>query len=151
MQPFCSKLQKCFHDGICWTHPETGEKIISKIVAPLIIADAPARAQLQNIVNFNGRYGCNICEIKMKKCEKIGVEKCFRIYPFYEKNSKLRNSYRMHKQAENVCNSKKDRNREIENIKDVKENFIISSLPFIDLGTCLIPEYMHSVLLGVTW
>jgi len=102
MQPFCSKLQKCFHDGICWTHPETGEKIISKIVAPLIIADAPARAQLQNIVNFNGRYGCNICEIKMKKCVKIGVEKCFRIYPFNEKNSKLRSSYRMHKQAENV-------------------------------------------------
>lgn len=90
LQPFCSKLQKCFDDGICWTHSETGEKIISKVVAPLIIADAPARAQLQNILNFNGRYGCNICEIKMKKCKKIRAEKCYRIYPFNEKDNKLR-------------------------------------------------------------
>lgn len=50
----------------------------------------------------------------------------------------------MHKQAEKVRNS--DRNY----VKGVKGNTIFSTLSFIDLGTCVIPEYMHSVLLGVT-
>jgi len=38
LQPFCLKLHKCFQDGINWLHPQT------KIIVPLIIADAPARA-----------------------------------------------------------------------------------------------------------
>ncbi|KYM99179.1 hypothetical protein ALC62_10148 [Cyphomyrmex costatus] len=93
-------------------------KIFSKIVVPLIIADVPARTQIQNIVNFNGKYDCNICKIKIKRCEKIGTEKCIRIYPFNNKNSKLRSSYTQ------------------------KGNFIILTLPFIDLGTYLIPKYL---------
>lgn len=34
-------------------------------------------------------------------------------------------------------------------VKGVKGHSIISNLPLLDLGTCLLPEYMHSVLLGV--
>ncbi|CAD6208981.1 GSCOCG00010795001-RA-CDS, partial [Cotesia congregata] len=34
-------------------------------------------------------------------------------------------------------------------INGVKGFSILSSLPLIDLGTCVVPEYMHSVLLGV--
>ncbi|XP_011689954.1 PREDICTED: uncharacterized protein LOC105451282 [Wasmannia auropunctata] len=99
LQPFCSKLRNCFYNGICWTYPETNEQIISKIVAPLIIADAPARVQIQNILSFNGKYGCNICEIKMKKCKKISGQRSYRIYPFKKEDSTLRNDYRMRKQA----------------------------------------------------
>lgn len=35
-------------------------------------------------------------------------------------------------------------------LRGVKEYSILSCFPLLDLGTCLIPEFMHSVLLGVT-
>lgn len=75
LKPFCDKLQQCFRDGITWIHPSTKEVFVSKVTAPLIIADASARAILQNIVNFNGRYGCNICEIKTQKSIAIDGKK----------------------------------------------------------------------------
>lgn len=143
LKPFCSKLQRCFHDGISWIHPETDEKMVSSIVIPLIIADAPARADIQNIVNFNGRHGCNICEVKMRKCVRVEGEKRCRIYPFNDKGYKLRNNDRFLTQGLVGKNSAKG------HVKGVKSIPIISNLPLIDLGTCLIPEYMHSVLLGV--
>ncbi|CAD6208522.1 GSCOCG00010524001-RA-CDS, partial [Cotesia congregata] len=34
-------------------------------------------------------------------------------------------------------------------VKGVKGHTVVSKLPLIDLGTCLLPEYMHSALLGV--
>ncbi|CAD6225598.1 GSCOCG00011837001-RA-CDS [Cotesia congregata] len=143
LMPICLKLKKYFCKGIDWTNPKTKEIVITKIVAPLVIADAPARAQLQNILNFNGRYGCNICEIRMVKCTKIAGKKTVRCYPF-RIDSKIRTGGRMEAQAEKL--------RQLENkdqIRGVKGYSILSCLPLIDIGTCVIPEYMHSVLLGV--
>jgi len=50
---FCLKLHKCFQDGINWLHPQTKIIHTTKIIVPLIIADAPARAQILNTFNFN--------------------------------------------------------------------------------------------------
>lgn len=94
-QPFCKKLSKYFHKGINWTNPMTNQVCTSKIVAPLIIADAPARAQIQNIVNFNGKYGCNICETKTRRSEKIEGKRRIRVYAFHNETSKLRTRERM--------------------------------------------------------
>lgn len=33
-------------------------------------------------------------------------------------------------------------------IRGVKGYSILSCVPLIDIGTCVLPEYMHSVLLG---
>lgn len=143
LMPFCIKLHEYYHKGISWIHPRTNEMCKTKIVVPLIVADAPARAKIQNILNFNGRYGCNTCEIKMKKCLGDEQARVTRSYPFLE-NIRLRNGKRMEIQAEKVS-----QNTKIKNIKGVKGKTIISSLPFLDLGTCLPPEYMHSTLLGV--
>lgn len=38
----------------------------------------------------------------------------------------------------------------ISHCKGVKGSSIISLLPKLDISTCVVPEYMHSVLLGVT-
>lgn len=140
--PFCLKFKKYFEDGIHWIDRTTGENITSRIVAPLIIADAPARAQIQNILNFNGHYGCNMCEIRTKQCQRVVGKKSYRIYPL-EDNVKLRTGARMEQQAGRVLQLNKI------HIKGVKGYSAISSLPFVDLGTCVLPEYMHSVLLGV--
>ena len=67
LRPLCEKLNDSFQNGILWTNPKTQETFVSKLVAPLFIADAPARAELQNILYFSGKYGCNICEIEKKE------------------------------------------------------------------------------------
>ncbi|XP_036140791.1 uncharacterized protein LOC118644940 [Monomorium pharaonis] len=142
LQPFCKKLNECFHNGISWIHPTTKKVYTSKIVAPLIIADAPARAQIQNILSFNGKFGCNICEIKTKQCRTIAGKKIIRVYAFQEEPSKLRSGKRMKKQARIAIT------KEVHHVKGVKGNSVISTLPLLDLGTCVMPEYMHSILLG---
>lgn len=82
LRPLQSKLDECFEKGVQWNHPITNEVITSKVVPSLIIADAPARAKLQNIFNFNGRYGCNICEIRTKKSQTVvSGKRASRIYP----------------------------------------------------------------------
>lgn len=142
LKPFCAKLRIYYEVGITWVHPQTKKIKTSKIVAPLIIADAPARAEVQNIMNFNGRYGCNICEIRMKKCKPIEKKRTIRIYDF-DDASKLRTGERMEKLGRKVQNSDRSQMRGVKGISEV------SNLPLVDLGTCVIPEYMHSVLLGV--
>lgn len=114
----------------------------SKIVAPLIIADAPARAQIQNILSFNDKFGCNICEIKTKRCRRIAGKKSVRVYTFQEEVSKLRTRKRIKKQAEIAIK------RNVYHVKGVKGKSIISTLPLLDISTCVMPEYMHSILLG---
>lgn len=142
LRPLCLKLQQCFNNGINWVNQKTGETINSKAVAPLIIADAPARAQLQNILNFNGRYGCNICEIRTKRSKKHSGQKACRIFPF-KIDCKIRTGERMEAQARKLCKLNKNQ------IRGVKGYSILSCLPLVDIGTCVLPEYMHSVLLGV--
>lgn len=143
LQPFCLKIIKCFDDGIQWIDPVTENHIKSTIRVPLIIADAPARAQILNMLNFNGRFGCNMCEIETKQCESITGKRRIRIYP-YKKRSVLRKGSVMETQGQQV-----DESLDLVHIKGVKGCSIISCLPLLDLGTCVIPEYMHSVLLGV--
>lgn len=144
LKPFCEKLKKCFNEGVRWTDSVTGNEFVSKIVAPLIIADAPARALVQNIQNFNGKYGCNVCEVKMKLCQRIEGKRSKRIYAFNKNGAKLRDSRRIKKQILKLASLEN-----VPHIKGVKGDTILSKLPLIDLGTCVIPEYMHSALLGV--
>ncbi|XP_067207385.1 uncharacterized protein [Linepithema humile] len=142
LQPFCSKLQDCFNAGVNWIDPKTNESGNSKIVAPLIVADAPCRAEMQNISYYNGRFGCNNCEIKTKKCTVVETgKKRIRIYPFINEIT-LRTGEKMEKQGKKAA-------KQNTIIKGVKGRSIIAALPLIDVGTCFMPEYMHSVLLGV--
>lgn len=112
---------------------------ISKIIAPLFIADAPARAQIQNILNFNGKYGCNICEIKTKRCKPVFGKKIIRVYAFPQKQIKLRTAEKMEAQAERILIERK------QHIKYIKGYSVVSVLPLLDLSTCVLPEYIHSV------
>lgn len=143
MEPLSRGLNKCFDEGVTWVCPETRQEHKTRVIAPYIVGDAPARAELQNIMNFNGRYGCNICEIKMIKAMAREGLKRTRIYPFPEDEVKLRNKTRMLLQAGKVIENPRLIHR-----KGVKGHSIISIIPGLDLSTCVAPEYMHSLLLG---
>ena len=131
LQPLCVKLRECFREGISWVHPKTGVKHVTKITVPLIIGDAPARADVLNMHNHNGRYGCNICEIKTKKCANITPgKKRIRIYPFQE-NLILRTNERIREQEKKALRKDKV-------IRGIKGQSIISALPRVSKSTCVI-------------
>lgn len=143
LRPLCLKLRQCMDNGVDWIDPYSKKSINSKVIAPLMIADAPARAQIQNILNFNGSYGCNLCEIETVQTQRVKDKKTIRIYPF-KSDSKLRTGKRMEQQAKKLGTLKNSNH-----IRGVKGYSVLSCAPCVDIGICLIPEYMHSVLLGV--
>lgn len=62
LRPMCTSLVKLFQEGFHWTHPITNSEVTSKVLAPLAVLDAPARALVLNMNQFNGESGCPYCE-----------------------------------------------------------------------------------------
>lgn len=83
-KPFCDKLTNYYNEGIKWTNSRNGDEIVSK-------------ALIQNIQNFNGNFGCNMCELSMKKCKKIKGKRNKSTYPFIEEGARLRQGRRIKK------------------------------------------------------
>lgn len=69
------------------------ETIISKVVAPIACLDAPARAAVQKVTQYNGEYGCGSCETKGESCE-VGARTNW-IYPIDTDNFLRRTAERM--------------------------------------------------------
>lgn len=143
LKPLSESLQKLDKNGIEWTHPRTRLKHVSCVRLPLTVLDAPARAMVQNTKYFNSKYGCNLCEIKAQRSMPIPNRKAVRIY-HYVQNPPLRNKERMLEQAEEAVTKGK------EQVKGVKGPSVLSIVPSVDISKCIVPEYLHSVLLGVT-
>ncbi|XP_074115225.1 uncharacterized protein LOC141537919 [Cotesia typhae] len=121
LKPLSLKIQNAFESGIDWIDPETKERMTSKIVAPLFIADAPARQRKKRV----------------------------RIYPA-DSNARLRDGERMIKQVEQLrAFQQQVPHLRKTHVRGVVGESILCTLPLLNLGTCLVPEYMHSVLLGV--
>lgn len=94
--PMCVRLKSSFQNGgFTWVHPRTRTTFKTKITAPLFVADAPARAMIQYIHNFNGMYGCNICEIKTQKVKREEGKRHIRVYKYRCDESCLRTNIRM--------------------------------------------------------
>ena len=57
LEPFVTSLSK-IHDegGVTWKHPDSGLQLQSPVKAPLILADAPARAAVLNMQEHNAKY-----------------------------------------------------------------------------------------------
>ncbi|KAK3932990.1 LOW QUALITY PROTEIN: hypothetical protein KUF71_017178 [Frankliniella fusca] len=127
LKPFCRSLKAVENVGVNWKHPLTGHVHCSSIRITLLVADAPARAMCLNVMNFNSKNGCNICEITTQRVRPEPGKRRIRVYRYIE-NPVLRTKQRMH------------------NDKGFSELSLLSS---IDISQLVIPEFMHSVLLGV--
>lgn len=89
--------------------------------------------------NFNGTFGCNICEIETKPCKKIPGKRTCRAYHYSNEDSELRTGERMKRQARQVLDLVDAENKPI---KGVKGETVIAKVPLFDLGTCELPEYI---------
>ena len=149
LKPFSETMQSLDQKqgiGVEWTHPLTKEVNKSFVRLVVCVLDAPARAMVQNVLQFNGRYGCNICEIKLQKSQPVPDNpdlKSKRVY-YFVADPKLRTKEGMLKQAERVLAEGR------EHIKGVKGLSALSIVPSVDISKCIVPEYLHCILLGVT-
>lgn len=142
LKPFAEKMETLDGDGcgVKWTHPETKEQHISCVRLLVTVLDAPARGMVQNSMLFNSVYGCNLCEIKAKLTAPVPGKRRVRRY-FYEANLQLRTKERMLRQAELIGDRK--------HVKGVKGPSVLCGIPSVDISKCIVPEYLHSCLLGV--
>ncbi|KAJ8682445.1 hypothetical protein QAD02_018237 [Eretmocerus hayati] len=153
MEPTCIKIKQCFAEGIKWTDPDTKIEHTTRVIAPEIIADKPARSELANQMHHNSRYGCETCEIRTIRCAAVLGKKRKRIYPFLEQEARARTKNRMFKQAKKAeqlfKNAKKSTKTRI-NVKGLTSVSVIEMLPGLDLSTCFFPECLHALCLGGT-
>lgn len=157
LKPFCDSLQNLWEEGVSWVHPVSKETIISKIAAPVLSADAPAKALVLVTKNHNSRFGCNTCEQKTKKIPLTAEEVEFNLNVTDNRKKKkrkrrflfeddtaaaeLRNGERMDKLGELAELRGKSR-------RGVIGKAIISEIPLLDRAVCICAEYLHLVLLG---
>ena len=62
LKPFTIALKELYNEGFDWNNKSTNMIEHSVVVAPVAILDCPARAAVQNVMQFNGAYGCSFCE-----------------------------------------------------------------------------------------
>ncbi|XP_046393150.1 uncharacterized protein LOC124161042 [Ischnura elegans] len=137
LRPLCEELAN--NPTLTWSHPVTKKKVKSTIAISCISVDSPARASIQNICQFNGKFGCNFCEQEGESIEKGRGHA--RVYPLSEDDPvPVRTKENMLRQAE----ERNEKNR-----CGVKGHSIMSIIPYFDISSSFIPDYMHCVLLGV--
>lgn len=152
LKPTVQELKSIAELGVKWVHPKTAEEHVSRVTVPVFSADAPARAQIQNILNHGGKNCCNICEQKMKKLPAQpvvpGVKKKpkRRVFTFQE-NIRLRTAERMEAQGnESRRRQQQARDKKLIAVKGVRGKSVVTDLPGCDRSTVVFPEYMHLLL-----
>jgi len=127
--------------GVEWTHPKTGKTCKSRVFAPLLIEDAPIRADALKVMRYNSVRGCEKCEQKAEKLPpREGDKRSVRRFVFQEDPATQRTSERMHflrthakSQGDIHC-------------KGVKAGVaVIEDMPLLERSSCTVAEYMHSV------
>lgn len=113
----------------------------SKVFSLVCSSDVVARPLLRNCKQYNGEYGFDWClhpGIAVKKGNGYT-----RSYP-YDENKQTERSNEM------FCQNAKQAEKSATPKNGVKSVSLLSDLPLFDIVFGFVPEYMHSVLLGVT-
>ena len=140
LQPVVGELKYLYECGfVCKQKPT---QFVTKVILGLICCDSVARPLLQNFKQFNGMFGCSFCLHPGTNVAK--GRGTVHVYP-----CTLENEYenRSHKQTlEHAKQAEKTKTV----IFGVKGSNILSLVLGFNVATDFNPEFMHSVLLGVT-
>ena len=137
LQPFVEEAQHLYDHGFQWKD-SNGILRRSKVMFLLCTADAPARAMLTNMTQFNGEYGCGIClnpGIRIRKGRGTA-----QVYDNVQ--CPLRDNASILEQAARAVETGYP-------ALGVKGPSQISLIPKMDLSNRFAPDYMHCVLLGI--
>ena len=135
--PFLREVENLFINGINWTL--NGTNRLSKVIFPLVIADAPARAMVSNTMQFNAFYGCGYWLNKGETAGKgAGMVRVFPLsFPMHDK--------RTHQTTFQQAVEATRLGRPVQAIKGPTILFLV---PLLNI-TGLIPDEMHCAYLGV--
>ncbi|XP_037525496.1 uncharacterized protein LOC119402423 [Rhipicephalus sanguineus] len=135
LEAFAKQMDSLADSGIEWTCD--GETFHSKVYCFTAVADAPARALMQNTVQYNGYFGCGWC-LHPGKCIEGTVK-----YPVSAEAPPDRTK-------EGMTEDMDEANRTGVNVRGVKRPSPLINLVGFDIVWGFTPNYMHGVLLGVT-
>lgn len=141
-RPFVDSLISACAEGVQWFSKKTKENINSIAIAPMASCDAPARAEIQNMMYFNGEFGCFVCEIQGKTCE-VGSGHNTVFIVDLKNPPERRTKERMHQQAKDCIQNKSE--HEI----GVKGPSVVSLIPHFDISKSFLPDFLHVFFLGL--
>lgn len=130
LTPFVNELCSLEREGIIWKDSKNVEHI-TKVYALICSSDSVARPLLRNTKQFNGQYGCDFCY-------HIGGGP----YPFRRPEPHLRSETEHYEHAMAATVQLP--------IKGVKGPSELMRLERFQMINGFVPEYQHSVCLGVT-
>ena len=137
--PIVECLERVHDHGVTWIN--CGREITTKVYMTLVSCDSVARPLLQNMKQFNGEYGCGFC--LNSGCVVAKGQGYSRSYAHSVAGlPEERNHAQMLQHAETALQS-----GSVE--FGIKGPSILSLVPKFDVVRGFVPEYMHSVLLGV--
>ncbi|XP_057335578.1 uncharacterized protein LOC130674302 [Microplitis mediator] len=135
LRPFTEQMRKLFTDGVTWKPSESSE-VTSKFIVVASTLDAPARAAVVRMKQFNGYFSCVYCYAKGKSTARR------LIFPFKQSYLKLRTENELKADMKYVIRTGNIRH-------GVKGYSSLTALPLFKITKGVIVETMHSVFLGV--
>lgn len=126
---FVDQLQELEENGIKWTDTQNRQHL-SKVYALICSSDSVARAQIRNTKQFNGEYGCDFCYHKGGPYSHISPEPSLR----------SESEHFEHAMAATLQQP----------VMGVKGPSPLMRLSKFEMVNGFVPEYQHSVCLGVT-
>ncbi|KAM7306423.1 uncharacterized protein ISCGN_010127 [Ixodes scapularis] len=135
LQAFTTQMERLAEDGVTWN--AGGVTVNSKVYCISCVADSPARAAMQNVMQFNGYYGCSWC-LHPGVC----INGCIK-YPASAGAMDDRTERGMVEDMKEAAAS----NRTIHGVKGPSP---LLNVPGFDVVWSFHPDYMHGALLGVT-
>ncbi|GBM57674.1 hypothetical protein AVEN_222530-1 [Araneus ventricosus] len=70
LKPFVTELSNLSRSGFKWIDATNSKQIVTKVFPIICSSDAPARAAVQNFIQYNGKYGCGFCQHSGERVEK---------------------------------------------------------------------------------
>lgn len=138
LRPFVNELIHLHDNGFTSTTFLSNEPILIKVHTLVSPVDSGARPGIQNTKQYNGKFGCPYC---LHRGKRVPVGRGFsRVYCGHMK--KLRTLKQHNRDAERANGNKP--------IHGVKGHSVVSLIPLFHIIKSFPPEYLHSVLEGVT-
>ncbi|XP_049925967.1 uncharacterized protein LOC126405952 isoform X2 [Epinephelus moara] len=139
LKPFVDECSDLAQNPFQWS--DSNDTVhFSKVFSLVCSSDAVARPLLRNCKRFNGEYGCDWCLHPGMMVKKGSGS--MRSYPYDEEKQEAR-SDEMFKDNAMQAEDSDPKN-------GVKGFSLLSELPLFDIVFGFVPEYLHSVLLGVS-
>jgi len=141
LQPFVSEMSSLYTDGMTYFSKQYQTEQHIYVGATLCICDAPARAMVQNFMQYNGQFGCGFCYHEGKHVKK--GDGFARVYPMTAEIPEKRTHEHTIELATLAVQGKKPS-------MGVHGPSLLCLLPSFDIIRSFVPDYMHCALLGVT-